>query len=795
MRSPPSLSFLEDFIRREHQILENFKLAVSNNNSKEVKKLLKKNPYLKQEVFGGPALYNASENGHLEIVKILINAGVDVNLPVENGLTPLHISSHKGHVEVVEALIKAGAKVDSKISDDKTPLHISSHEGHVKVVEALIKAGASPNFARKNGATPLHIASSKGYLEVVEALIKAGADPNLAQKDGITPLHIASQEGYGKIVDVLLNAGAKVDSKISDDGKTPLHLASLRGRVEIVEALIKAGAKVDSKILDDKTPLHIASEEGHVEVVEALIKAGADPNFTRKDGTTPLYLASKNGNLQIVKNLLEKKECISDLLNPAHVAFLNNNFDVLKELFKKIPIEVALVLEKHILEEFSADSEKTYKSFELLFDSLSKQDQIKFLVIKTDEVKGILDYAIENKNYKVASLISKKILEKFCKNDYELEQTRFAILFTSLQNHSSEIEFSEFIKSLIGSDKIRPDLKEKIEQLKVLMLPEQQEKIDKALDEIDKSPPKVLSKAWELFKEDNIKDFTDLILKEGFHHCFSLKYVNENSSDKTFFHRLAEDNSDKSIMFLKRIVNLFRLAKNKDTNVVFDFDLSTDIKHKSEKNNSNPIEQEEIPGRVLRNITTGATAFYSAVIKQNLEAVKLLFEYCDINHVTTSYDKNGRFSEFLPLNVAIAKANSDKPIDEANPKIKIIDHENSMAILKLLTGGDDGKGKKASLFRSEEHRKKIAKKFEYFKDDVKQLLEARYPDEIKLMKDEKEKADKEQKVEESSPAKVGKAGGEDRVERSGFKLQDGTFVSLRSMSLVSERGSSNLVLS
>jgi hypothetical protein len=96
---------------------------------------------------------------------------------------------------------------------------------------------------------------------------------------------------------------------------------------------------------------------------------------------------------------------------------------------------------------------------------------------------------------------------------------------------------------------------------------------------------------------------------------------------------------------------------------------------------------------------------------------------------------------------------------------------------------------------SQEHRKKIAKKFEYFKDDVKELLYKRYRDEINLMKDEKEKADKEQKVEESSPAKVGKAGGEDLVERSGFKLGGGTFVSLRSMSLVSEGGSSNLILS
>ena len=79
---------------------------------------------------------------------------------------------------------------------------------------------------------------------------------------------------------------------------------------------------------------------------------------------------------------------------------------------------------------------------------------------------------------------------------------RCAILLSSLQNYSDEIEFSEFLKSLLGSDKIRPDQKEKIEQMKLQLPPEQQEKIDTALDEIDKSSPKIVSKVWQLFKDD-----------------------------------------------------------------------------------------------------------------------------------------------------------------------------------------------------------------------------------------------------------------------------------------------------
>ena len=65
------------------------------------------------------------------------------------------IASRNGHVEVVRALVEAGASVDQARNDGVTPLCIASEEGHVEVVRVLVAAGASVDQANNDRVTPL----------------------------------------------------------------------------------------------------------------------------------------------------------------------------------------------------------------------------------------------------------------------------------------------------------------------------------------------------------------------------------------------------------------------------------------------------------------------------------------------------------------------------------------------------------------------------------------------------------------------------------------------------------------
>ena len=96
----------------------------------------------------------------------------DVNSKGNYGTTPLHNASENGHLPVVELLIKGIADPNTPANDEVTPLFIASQNGHLPVVEQLLQDKADPNTGTPtdNGATPLYIASYNGHLPVVEQL-------------------------------------------------------------------------------------------------------------------------------------------------------------------------------------------------------------------------------------------------------------------------------------------------------------------------------------------------------------------------------------------------------------------------------------------------------------------------------------------------------------------------------------------------------------------------------------------------------------------------------------------------
>ena len=125
------------------------------------------------------ALIWAAKQGHTEVVKLLIEAGADLNLLAEKGTyTALVWAAFRGHAEVVKLLIIAGA--DPDIQDEKgayTALIWAAFRGHTEVVRLLIIAGAKLDQPNNDGFTALHLATEQGHTEVVRLLILAGADP------------------------------------------------------------------------------------------------------------------------------------------------------------------------------------------------------------------------------------------------------------------------------------------------------------------------------------------------------------------------------------------------------------------------------------------------------------------------------------------------------------------------------------------------------------------------------------------------------------------------------------------
>lgn len=160
---------------------------------------------------------------------------------------PLQVASSRGHLDVVKLLLESGANVNARVKDWGTALCSASHNGHLDVVKVLLESGADLNEEGELAeGPPLHVASLHGYLDIVKLLLESGADVNAQGGVYGTALQAASHSGHLEITKQLLESGADVNAQGGGYG-TALNLAASRGRSDIAKLLLKNGAIVDSE--------------------------------------------------------------------------------------------------------------------------------------------------------------------------------------------------------------------------------------------------------------------------------------------------------------------------------------------------------------------------------------------------------------------------------------------------------------------------------------------------------------------------------------------------------------------
>jgi ankyrin repeat protein len=75
-------------------------------------------------------LFVSAQIGNVEVARVLVEAGTDIDQALTDGTTPFLVSAQYGHVEVVRALVKAGANIDQALPmDRRTPLYEAAIEG------------------------------------------------------------------------------------------------------------------------------------------------------------------------------------------------------------------------------------------------------------------------------------------------------------------------------------------------------------------------------------------------------------------------------------------------------------------------------------------------------------------------------------------------------------------------------------------------------------------------------------------------------------------------------------------
>lgn len=166
-------------------------------------------------------LHSAVSNESIELVKLLIENGANVNARDKEGRTPLMVLAfHHDNIEIVRALLDGGADIETNDNSADTPIIEAAWGGRPNLTKLLIEKGAKVNAQSANGKTPLHWASenlpnrspsitAEGRLAVVQILLENKANVNAKDSQGYTPLDLATKSEKSDIASLLKKHGGK----------------------------------------------------------------------------------------------------------------------------------------------------------------------------------------------------------------------------------------------------------------------------------------------------------------------------------------------------------------------------------------------------------------------------------------------------------------------------------------------------------------------------------------------------------------------------------------------------------
>jgi ankyrin repeat protein len=335
--------------------------AAGRGDVEKVRSLMRANPLTISARDGGTtALHEATRAGHIEIVKLLVAGGANVNATDFSGLTPLKLATGR-HPEIASYLRTQGGleKITAPARVATTPPPAASPKSSLFTTNQSASTTAPKSVPAQTNPTPpankqpsesdliavgypIHEAARAGDVEQIKYLFKTSPDlMNATDEKGLTPLHMAAGKKQTNAAQILLALGAKVNAR-ADSGVTPLHMAVRRGDVdmtrlllanrasasvrdnydtsplmlavlltdqpELVKLLLAQRAEVNVRNRAGNTPLGEAARVGNEKAVEMLLSAGGDPNAV--DGLTaitPLHAAASGGHAGIVQSLLRHR--------------------------------------------------------------------------------------------------------------------------------------------------------------------------------------------------------------------------------------------------------------------------------------------------------------------------------------------------------------------------------------------------------------------------------------------------------------------------------------------------------
>lgn len=153
---------------------------------------------------GNTALYLALRYNALKVARVLIDdPHIHLNQLTPNDENALMIACLQGDLDIVKLMVEKGAEINKP---GWTPLAYAATRGHTEIVKYLLDHAAYIDAAAPNGSTPLMMAAYFGYDQTVKLLLEEGADPRLKNALGYTALSLALKMHHQQIAEMIAKA-------------------------------------------------------------------------------------------------------------------------------------------------------------------------------------------------------------------------------------------------------------------------------------------------------------------------------------------------------------------------------------------------------------------------------------------------------------------------------------------------------------------------------------------------------------------------------------------------------------
>ncbi len=288
------------------------------------------------------------ESIYIEIAKLLIDVGANVNDTDDKGITALMRAVKWNSLAMVKLLIESSANVNVKDIKGNSVLMLAVKNNNLKTVELLIDAGANVNDTNKSGLSVLMTAAQLSSPDIVKLLIKNKADVNFKAHNETILHNVIRRDAFSDtplIIDMLVENGADIEAR-KYGGETPLMSACFEGNIGVAEHLIKKGARIDSR--DDKGVTVLGYALRFIETAKLIVEHGADVNAKNNIGRTALMSATTSGKEEIVKLLLDNGADVNVVDRNGNTALEGHYYTISPEIQKLLVGKGALYAKKYI---------------------------------------------------------------------------------------------------------------------------------------------------------------------------------------------------------------------------------------------------------------------------------------------------------------------------------------------------------------------------------------------------------------------------------------------------------------